>query len=155
MATAGAVSAPLAGKAEYIGELAEVRTVCARLGPDGALLLGGGYPNLGYVQPFRSFCAVPVQTVPELTPDLLAQAQHAAAADGRLLHVGVIVDAFTPADGPASLTLVTASRMQRWLKPFGAAPRGVEVYERSIYLGEVTPAGAVTPLRGAGSESDT
>ena len=146
MGTTAAASAPLVAKAEYAGELTEVLAVCARLGSDGALLLEGGYPNLGYVQPFRSFCDVPVQTATELTPALLAGAQHAAATHGRRLYVGAVVGAVPPAERRDSLTLVTASRMQMWDKPFGVAPRGVVAYVRSVYLGTVTPEGTITPL---------
>jgi hypothetical protein len=142
-----AVSAPLAGEAEHVGELRQIRTVCARLGPDAALLLDGGYPNLGYVQPVRSFCGVPVQTAPQLTPDLLARAQQAAAADGRTLHVGAVVGAFGTADRADSLTLVSALRTQLWEERFGAAPRAVVEHVRSVYLARVTPDGTLAPLR--------
>jgi hypothetical protein len=154
LATTAGVSAPLAGQREYVGQLAEVERVCQAVGRDGALLLTGGFPASGYLQTFRSFCGVPVQSASGLGQPELAAAASAAEAAGRTLFLGHL-EMTPPADArpPAGMTLLGETHLTKWEERLAEVPAQVYRYPRRTYLAQVRADGRLLPARSARAQA--
>jgi hypothetical protein len=143
------VSARVFTVREGVPQKAEIHNLCADLPADAALLAIGGLATT-YQQTARSSCdGVPVAGMADeqVTAANLRRVAAAAAAHGRRLYVVFMDPKALPGDvvGGGRWQPVSCIRVSHLNAVLERTPATSSVEKRTLYLGAVTPAGALSP----------
>ncbi|MEO6205317.1 MAG: hypothetical protein ABIO67_08050 [Mycobacteriales bacterium] len=140
------VSQPLLGVREGVGQLNEVKTVCAALPDDAAVLVLGALANR-YPMTLRAFCDVPaVWTTSKTagTPAALAAMATRLRSEGYQLYVvgaGDLVAEITATTAPVPLLEITTRAIEQTLS---RPPRTARSASRGMLVGRVSDQGEVS-----------
>ena len=144
------VTAPVAGVREEVGQRALIRSVCAQVGPRGAVLELDKPALSGYAQTLRSYCGVPSIGLPGATPAQLAQVQQTVQRNGLVLYAFSLDGHAMPFVGgqiPAPFAAITTTR---WPSTLHGPPTKAAKESVTVYLARVRPDGFVEAVPAGG-----
>jgi hypothetical protein len=132
---------------DLVPQLSEVRNLCENLPADAALLMTGSLA-VTYPQTARSYCQVPVAAVRQPTRAQLKQVQAAAQAHDRRLYLLFTDPHEIPRDtasAGAAWQQLSCVLISHWNATLNKAVANYGSDKRTLYLGEITSEGRVTP----------
>ncbi len=140
------VTWPAFGIREEVPQLAQVKAICAQVGPSGAVVDLDYNSQWSYAQTIRSYCNVPTLGLLGATPAQLAQVRASLLQHGKTLYV--------LAEDPSKIKTVTGkptvfsrAATTRWPSTLHVTPTKPAVEIVTVYLGLVQPDGLAQTLR--------